>query len=102
MPDPQPDRLRLTARSVVIAVALLGLTLAGLRMAASAGRVLLWVATATVIAGLLHPFVATLSRWLPRVVAAFLVAALSLAAIGVVAYRLVDDVVTEMHHLQDS
>ena len=73
----RPARLRLSARSVVTAVALLGLTLVLLRLVAAAGRVLGWVLAAALLAGLLHPAVERLGRRLPRGAALAVVAVLA-------------------------
>ena len=98
--SPRPVRLRLTARSIVIAVALFGLTLATLRLMAASGRVIGWVVAAAVIAGLLHPAVALLHRWMPRGLAIAVVALLVLASAGFVAYRVVGDVATQLSDLE--
>ena len=101
MPRTSPtERLRFTPRSLVLAVALLGATLAGLRLLASATRVLGWVLAAATIAAIVYPIVAALSRWVPRAVAIAIVAVLALGAIGTVAYGIVDELVKETHALQ--
>ena len=101
MADDRPiERLRFTPRSLIIAVALFGATLALLRLVASATRVVGWVLAAATIAGLLYPFVARLSRRLPRALAIIVVLLVVLGSIGAVAYRLVDEVVRETHALQ--
>jgi predicted PurR-regulated permease PerM len=92
--------LRLTARSVVLAVVLLGLTLATLRLISASGRVIGWVIAAAVIAGLLHPAVELLSRRMPRGAAVALVAVLALASAGFVAYRVVGDVAGQLRDLE--
>jgi len=101
-PRPPPDRLRLTPRSVVLAVAMLGATLVLLAMVAAAQRVIGWILVAGVIAGLLHPIVSTLARHMPRGVAALLVMALAVGATGAVLYGLVDDVQRETRRLQQA
>jgi predicted PurR-regulated permease PerM len=87
---------------VAIAIGLLGLTLAVLRIVAAAGRVIGWVLAAAVVAGLLHPLVAALSRWIPRGLAVLAVVVTTLATVGGVSYGLVDDVSREMRSLQES
>lgn len=86
------ERLRLTPRSALTAVALFGLTLALLAVLAASRRVLGWVVAAAAIAGLLHPVVAAVNRRLPRGVAVLVVVASSLATVGVVAWQVVDDI----------
>jgi predicted PurR-regulated permease PerM len=96
------ERLRFTPRSLVVAVGLLGLTLALLRLLATTTRVIGWVLAATTIAGLLYPLVARLQRWMPRAVAVMVVAFLSLGAVATVTYGIVDELVRETHVLQDA
>jgi predicted PurR-regulated permease PerM len=94
-------RLRVAPRSVAAAVATVGLTLAGLRVLASAHRVIVWVLIAASIATLLSPTIQLLARSIPRGVA---VAAVMLASIGVVAgatYGLVGDVVAQTRTLEE-
>ena len=98
--SPPPVRLRLTARSVVVAVVLLGLTLATLRLISASGRVIGWVVAAAVIAGLLSPAVELLARRMPRGAAVALVAILALASAGFVAYRVVGDVAGQLRDLE--
>ena len=96
------ERLRFTPRSLVVAVAMLGLTLALLRLAAASGRVIGWVVAAAAVAGLLHPLVQALSTRLPHGVAVALVAVGTLACVAAVVYGLVDNVVEETRALQRS
>lgn len=81
---------------------MLGATLGALAVAAAAGRVLVWIATAAVVAALYHPVVAALSRRVPRPLAVLVVVAVTLGAAGITVYRLVDDVVKETRRLQSS
>ena len=100
--QPPTERLRFTARSMLIAVGMLGVTLAGLRLFASATRVIGWIVTAIVIAALLYPLVLALTRWMPRAVAVLLVLVVVVGGTSFVAYQLVDTLVREMHALQAS
>lgn len=86
------ERLRLTPRSAITAVALFGLTLALLGLLAASRRVLGWVIAAAAIAGLLHPLVSVLARRLPRGLAVAVVVLATLTTVGVAAYRVVDDI----------
>jgi predicted PurR-regulated permease PerM len=84
--------LRLTTRSIVAAVAAFGAAMLLLRIAAAAERVIGWMLVAVAVAGLLHPLLVRLSRWLPRGLAAVLIALGGLGVIGFVAYGVVEDV----------
>ena len=78
--------LRVSARSILLTVAGLGLTLLALRMAIAAGRVLGWIGAAAAIALLLTPVVEWLNRWLPRGLAVLSVALLTLGGAGLAGY----------------
>ena len=97
---PRLPRLRLSARSAVRAVALLGATLAVLRLVAASGRVLGWIVAAMLLAGLLHPAVAALEGRMRRGLALLVVMVSTLAVVGFVAWAVVDDVVDEVEELQ--
>lgn len=99
---PVRRRLRISARSIVLAVAAVTLTLLVLRMLSSAGRVLGWVAIASSSAALVYPLVDGLARRIPRGIAVALVALSSLLAVGAVTYGLVDDVVEQSENLQEA
>ena len=86
------ERLHLTPRSAVVAVGLFGLTLALLGVFAASRRVLGWVVAAATIAGVIQPVVARLGRRVPRGVAVAMVAVTVVGSLGVVAWRIVDDV----------
>lgn len=92
--------LRLTPASVVRAVAMLGVTIAGLAVIAASARVIGWILAAVVIAGLLYPTVQTLSAHIPRGLALFVVVFGSLALTIGIGYAVVDDVVNQMQELQ--
>jgi len=96
------ERLRLTARSAVGAVALLGLTLAFLGLVAASRRVLGWMAAAAAIAGILHPLVAAVGRRLPRGLAVAVVVLTTLATVGITAWQVVDDVREQTDRLRTS
>jgi predicted PurR-regulated permease PerM len=101
MPQPPAtERLRLTPRSVVRAVALLGLTLALLTVFAASRRVLGWMVVAALVAALLYPVVGFLARRMPRGLAIAVVVAGVLAIIGVVVYGVIDDISQEVKRLQ--
>lgn len=103
MGGPGPtERLRLTPRSAVTAVALLGLNLFLLRLFAAAHRVIGWVLVAGAVAALLDPLVRLASRWLPRGLAVAVVAVATLAAVGATGYFLVSDLVHQTRVLQEA
>ena len=79
-----------------------GATLAGLRLFESASRIVGWVLTAAVIAAMLFPLVAALTRWVPRSVAILVVLLLTVGSMGLVTWRLVDTIVQENRVLQVS
>src|SRR5205823_970781 len=91
-----------TPRSLLIAVGVFGATLAGLKLFASASRIVGWVLTAAVVAAVLYPLVAALSRWMPRSAAVLVVLLVTIGSLGVVTWRMVDTVVTEYHSVQVS
>lgn len=78
--------LRVSARSILLAVAGLGVTLLALRMAVAAGRVLGWITAAASIALLLTPAVEKLRRWMPRGLAVLVVALVGLGGAGLAGY----------------
>jgi len=100
MARPSPERLRITPRSAVTAVALLGLMLLVLRLVEASQRVLGWILAAAGIAGLLHPVAARLGRRFPRGAAVGLVWLGGLVGLGLVGYGMVGGVVREMARLE--
>ena len=99
---PVRRRLRISGRSIALAVAAVTLSLLLLRVLASAGRVIGWVLIATSSAALLYPLVDRLGRRIPRGLAVAVVALGSLATIGGVTYGLVDGVVDQTGNLQEA
>lgn len=99
---PARERLRLSNRSIVVAVGMLGLTLVALRMVSAATRVLGWVLVAMILAALLHPLVAALDRRLPRGLAVITVALGLVAVVVLVTYGAVDDLQSELERLQEA
>jgi predicted PurR-regulated permease PerM len=79
---------------------MLGLTIAGLAMLAASVRVIGWILVAATLAGLLHPAVGGLTRWMRRGLALVVVVLVCLAIAGFIAYRVVDDINTQLHELQ--
>lgn len=86
----------------MVAVVLLGLTIALLGLVAASARVIGWLLAAATMAGLLHPLVAALRRRMPRPLALALVVVTVLAVAGFIAYRVVDDVNAQLKDLQDA
>jgi predicted PurR-regulated permease PerM len=83
-----------------VSVALFGLTLFVMRVAAASERVIGWVLAAAAITGLLHPYVSLLAKWVPRGVAVLVVAAFAIGSTMAIAYALVDGIVSEYHEVQ--
>ena len=94
--------LRLTPASVFRSVAMLGLTLGVLAVIAASARVIGWILAAMVIAGLLYPTVQSLSARVPRALALVVVVFGTLALTIGIGYAVVDDVVSQMHELQEA
>ncbi len=99
---PVRRRLRVSGRSIAVAIAVVAFTLLGLRILASAERVLAWVLIASATAALLAPLVERLSRRIPKGLAVALVALGSLATVGAITYGLVDGLVEQTATLQRS
>ena len=96
------ERLRLTNRSVVVAVVLLAATLVVLRVLAASGRIIGWVLVAASLAGLVYPAVDGLGRKIPRGLAVLAVAFSALAGVGLVTYGIVEDVTQQLETLQEA
>jgi len=97
---PAVERLRFSNRSVVVAVGMLGCTLAALGAFAASARVLGWVAVAAIVAAMLHPPVARLARHMPRAAAVAAVVLVTLAALGGLLYAGIDDVRAQASRLE--
>lgn len=97
-----PTRLRLSNRSIVLAVAASGLTVVLVRTTEGSFRVLGWIVAAASVAGLLYPAVRFLARWMPEGVAVLVVALGTLGFLGAVGYALVTGVVNETRQVQEA
>lgn len=97
---PIPRRLRISSRTVVLAVFAISATLLALRVLASAERVLAWVLIASSTAALVSPAVDWVARRIPRGLAVAAVAIGGLLLIGGVTYGVVDEVVDQTGNLQ--
>src|SRR5947209_9285589 len=101
MVAPAPrERLRSSPRSAIVAVAMLGATLAFLALVAASQRVIGWILVAATLAGLLHPPVSALARHMPRAAATAIVMLLFVGTVAAVGYGLIDDITRETHRLQ--
>jgi predicted PurR-regulated permease PerM len=98
--SPPTERLRISARSAVLAVAVLGLTLLLLRVLIAAQRPIGWILVAATLAGILSPGVARLDRVMPRGLAVALVMLAFVGATAGVVYGLVDEIQQETKVLQ--
>jgi len=96
------ERLRLTPRSVVVAVAMFGATITLLAVAAAARRVLGWIVVAAVFAALLHPLVSFLARRMRRGLAVLVVMVGFVGGVSAVVYGLVDNVARGTRRLQEA
>lgn len=97
---PSRRRLRISGRSIALAVAVVTLSLLVLRILSSAGRVFGWVLIASSTAALLYPVVDRLSRRIPRGIAVAVVALATLGTVGGVTYGIVDGVVEQTDNLE--
>jgi len=79
---------------------MLGLTIATLAMLAASVRVIGWMLVAATFAGLLHPVVNGLERWMRRGLALLVVVIVSLGVAGFVGYHVAHDINTQLHELQ--
>jgi hypothetical protein len=79
---------------------MLGLTIATLAMLAASVRVIGWILVAATFAGLLHPVVKGLERWMRHGLALIVVVLACIAVAGFLGYRVVDDINTQLHELQ--
>jgi predicted PurR-regulated permease PerM len=95
------ERLRISARSAMLSVAIFGATLGLLALVAAAQRVIGWILVAATVAGLLHPLVALLARRIPRALATAVVMIGLVATLGAVGYGVVDDITRETRRLQE-
>jgi predicted PurR-regulated permease PerM len=101
-PATSTTRLRVTVGSIVAFVVILGLGLVARNVIASSVRVLGWLAAAVIVAALLHPAVAGLSRFMPRALALVLVVVATIAAVGGLAYATLDHLRHEATKLQEA
>jgi predicted PurR-regulated permease PerM len=98
--DQPSERLRFTARSLALAVAVVGIVLLVVAVLESASRVLGWVMAATLAAALLSPAVALLSRRMPRGLAIALVMLASIGGLGGLGYSGYDDFQNQAERLE--
>jgi len=96
-----PRVLNVSARSVFAVFGAIGLALVLRNVFERSTRVLGWFAAAAVVAAMVYPAVAALSRSMRRGVALLIVVLGLLATVGSVLYVAVDDIRTELDHLQE-
>lgn len=77
-----------------------GLTIAGLGMIAASIRVIGWIMVAATLAALLTPAVRALGARVPRGLALAIVVIGALLIAGLIGYKVVDDLNSQMHELQ--
>jgi predicted PurR-regulated permease PerM len=95
-----PGRLRVTNRSVALAVVIVAGSLFLFDKIGLAGRVLGWLVVAAIAASLLHPAVTALDRFLPRALGLVIVLVLTLGTVGGLVYSGIDDVRTQADRLE--
>ena len=93
-------RLHVGSRSIVLAVAMLAATVAGLALVAASTRVLGWIVVAATLAAVLHPVVGMLDRRMPRGLALALVVIATVGLAAFIGWRVVDDVGEQLRELQ--
>jgi predicted PurR-regulated permease PerM len=81
---------------------MLGATLTLMRVLGASQRVLGWILTAAVVAGLLHPVASLFARRMPRGIAVALVVLLTAGAGGLIAYGTVGGLVRETRKLEEA
>lgn len=96
------ERLRLSNRSIVVVVVLAAGAPFVLSQIGGAGRVLGWFAVAIILAGLLHPIVATLAARIPRGIAIPVVLLVTVGSIGGLVYLGYDDLQTQGERLEEA
>jgi predicted PurR-regulated permease PerM len=103
MPNTEGDgrRLHISARSVLLVVAAIGLALVVRNIFERATRVLGWFAAAAVVAGLVYPIVGLVSRYVRRGVALLVVVLVLIGTVGGLVYAAIGDVRNELDHLQE-
>lgn len=97
----EPRTLYLSARSVVLVIAAIGLALVARNIVERSTRVLGWLFAASAAAGLVYPLAGALARYIRRGFALVVVVILLLGSIGGLGYAIVEDVRTELDHLQE-
>lgn len=93
-------RLHVSARSIVAAMMIVGVGLVARVVFWRAHRVLGWLVVAVLLAGLIHPVVTYLSRWMRRWLAVVLVLFGIGTSAGLLAYGTIGDVQLETARLQ--
>jgi predicted PurR-regulated permease PerM len=103
MPNDAGDgrRLFVSARSVLLVVAAIGLALTVRNIFEKASRVLGWFVAAAVVAALVYPAVVLVSRYVRRGLALLIVVVVLVGTIGGVIYAAIGDVRRELDHLQE-
>jgi predicted PurR-regulated permease PerM len=94
--------LRVSTRSIALAIAGLGVTFLGLRMLSGAERVIGWITAAAAIAMLLSPITERLARRMPHGLAVLLVALGLLAFAGVAGYGITTSLVRQYEALAEA
>jgi predicted PurR-regulated permease PerM len=94
-------RVRISLRSAFLLVGAFAAATLALAMFASSRRVVGWMLMAAALAGLLHPLVGRLDRFMPRGLAVAIVVVGAFGSLGVAGYLLVDDINDQTKRLQE-
>jgi predicted PurR-regulated permease PerM len=93
--------LYVSARSVLLVVAAIGLALVTRNIVEKSTRVLGWFAAASVVAALVYPLVGIVSRHTRRGLALLLVVLALVGSAGWLVYAAIDEVRSELENLQE-
>jgi predicted PurR-regulated permease PerM len=93
--------LRVSLRSAFLLVGAIAASALLLRVLSSSQRVIGWMLVAAAVAGLLHPLVVRLDRYIPRGFAVLIVVLALLGSVGASGYLLVGDVRDEIGRIQE-
>jgi predicted PurR-regulated permease PerM len=106
VPDraPEPPRrvVRISARTIVLAVAAVTLTILALRFVGAAHQPLSWAVAAAVVAVLIDPVVDVLDRRLPRILSVIIALVVAATATWLVIYVAFDDLSSGVDRLGES
>jgi predicted PurR-regulated permease PerM len=100
--EPPRRVVRISARTAVLAVAAVALTIMALRFLSAAHQPLSWALAAAVVAVLIDPIVDVLDRRLPRILSVIIALVVAAAATWIVIYVAFDDLSSGVDRLGES